>query len=124
MSYIVTRAGKYLKYVCNMGVRHDGSPVPDFMTWTDDVKKAKAWKTNKVPNALVALHAGMTVAVINTTSLEYDGKKYQAAINTLAEQLVAMVWEDGGDRDTLDDYVAEATSEINTAVEKMFRTKR
>ena len=69
MPYAITKNGEYLKWVWNNGVRNDGQAVPDFMNWSNDIAKAKLWKTKSTPAKLVALHPGMEVVEITVSTV-------------------------------------------------------
>lgn len=69
MPYAVVRNGEYLKWVWNNGVRNDGQVVPDFLNWSNDIAKAKLWKTKSTPTKLVTIHPGAEVVEIAVSTV-------------------------------------------------------
>ncbi len=53
----------------------------------------------------------------------FNEDKYQAALEALAEQIVAMVREDEGDMRDLEDYIADAQCEILERAKQLFKKK-
>lgn len=50
--------------------------------------------------------------------------KYQEALETLAEQIVAMVVEDGGDKVDLDNYTSDTLYDLTDRAKELFKKGR
>ena len=65
--------------------------------------------------------------LIEAVDFDYDEAAYQTAIQTIAEQIVAMVQEDYSDREEqlhfADEYAGDAHTDVMSAIDRIFREK-
>lgn len=52
--------------------------------------------------------------------MKFNEDKYQKALKALAQQVVAMVKEDEGDENTLNDYMMDTVGDLQQAAEDLF----